>query len=341
MGHGLQRKVNMERILVIDDELETCELLKDILEEAGYTSNIAVSGHEGLNLIKQHPPDLVICDVIMEGINGISVLEEIKTAEIKVPVIMISAYGTHDKVIQALELGAQDFIAKPFKPKNILEIVKKVLEINKTPIEEREKLLKGELSPIRRLLRDSYMSILRSFAIILESKDPYIREHSMRVTKYAVILAKELGLKQEEIEVIENTGYFHDIGKVGVSDTILQKPDELTAEEWEHMKRHPQIGYDIVEPLKLLHIALPGIRHHHERYDGQGYPDRLKGKEIPLSARILAIADAYEALTATRPYRKARGPQEAVAELKACSGTQFDPELLEKFLEALEKTGEI
>lgn len=331
----------MERILVIDDELETCELLKDILEDADYSVSIAVSGREGLNLIKQHLPDLIICDVVMEGVNGIGVLSELKSTGVNIPVIMISAYGTHDKVVQALELGAQDFIAKPFRPKNIVETVKKVLEISRAPIEERERLLKGELSPIRRLLRDSYMSILKSFAIILESKDPYIREHSMRVTKYAVMLAHELGLKPEEIEVIENTGQFHDIGKVGVSDTILQKPDELTAEEWEHMKRHPVIGYEIVEPLKLLHIALPGIRHHHERFDGQGYPDRLKGEEIPLSARILAIADAYEALTATRPYRSARSPDEAVEELKRCAGTQFDPVLLDKFLKALKKAGEI
>lgn len=334
-------EVIMERVLIIDDELETCELLRDILEDAGYRVSIAVSGREGLNLIKQHLPDLIICDVIMEGLNGIGVLAELRSAKANTPVIMISAYGTHDKVVQALELGAQDFIAKPFRPKNIAETVKKALEINKAPVGEREKLLKGELSPIRRLLRDSYMSILKSFAIILESKDPYIREHSMRVTKYAVMLAHELGLSPEEVEVIENTGYFHDIGKVGVSDTILQKPGELTAEEWEHMKRHPLIGYEIVEPLKLLHIALPGIRHHHERFDGQGYPDRLKGNEIPLSARILAIADAYEALTATRPYRKARSPGDAVTELKNCSGTQFDAVLVDKFILALKKAGEI
>lgn len=331
----------MERILVIDDELETCQLIKDILEGAGYSVSIAVSGNEGINLVKQHIPDLVICDVIMEGIDGINVLSEIRNIGKSIPVIMMSAYGAHDKVVQALELGARDFIGKPFKPRNIIETVKRVFEIDKMPKKEREKLLKSELSPMRRLLRDSYISILKSFAVILESKDPYIREHSLRVTKYGVMLAKELGLKPEEIEIIENTGYFHDIGKVGISDNILQKPSELNAEEWESMKRHPIIGYEIVEPLKLLHIALPGIRHHHERFDGQGYPDRLKGKEIPLSARILSIADAYEALTGTRPYRKAVSSQEAVNELKKCAGTQFDPELVEKFITALVKTGEI
>ena len=327
----------MDRILVIDDELEACEVLRNVLNKEGYKVSIAVTGNEGINFIKQHPPDIVICDAVMEGLNGIGVLIKLKAMRREIPVIMISAYGTHDKVIQALELGAVDFIAKPFSPRNIVAVVKKSLELSRMPVKEKERVLKRELSPIRRLLRDSYMSILKTLAVILESKDPYIKEHSLRVTKYAVMLARELGLKPEEVEVIENTGYFHDIGKVGVSDMILQKPGKLTAEEWEKIKKHPQIGYDIVEPLKLLHIALPGIRHHHERIDGQGYPDRLKGTEIPLSARILAIADAYEALTADRPYRSARSPQEAVEEIKKNAGTQFDSELVEVFIRALKK----
>lgn len=331
----------MERILVIDDELEICELLKGVLSKEGYKVGIAVSGNEGIKLIKQHPPNLVISDVIMEGLNGIGVLTQIKAMDKKIPVIMISAYGTHDSVIQALELGAVDFIAKPFIPKNIVEVVKRSLEFSRMPAGEKERMLKEELSPIRRLLRDSYMSILKSFVVILEAKDPYIKRHSIRVTKYAVMLAEELGLKPEEIEVIENTGYFHDIGKVGISDKILQKPGELTAEEWEEIKKHPMIGYDIVAPLKLLHIALPGVRHHHERFDGQGYPDRLRGKDIPLSARIFAIADAYEALTATRSYRKAGSSEEAVKELKRNAGTQFDPELVEVFIRVLKNGGEI
>lgn len=325
------------RILVIDDELETCELLKDILENEGYKVSIAVSGNEGLNLIKQHTPDFIICDVMMEGLDGIDVLVELKKFTKKIPTIMISAYGVQDKVVQALELGAIDFIAKPFVPKNIVNVVKRTLEYSKLDLTEKERLLKEGISPIRRLLTDSYISVLRSFAVILESKDPYIKEHSLRVTKYAVMLAKKLGLSSDEIEVIENTAYFHDIGKVGISDTILQKPGALDDKEWESIKKHPEIGYDIIEPLKLLHIALPGIRHHHERFDGNGYPDKLRGEDIPRTARILAIADAYEALTANRPYRKAGTPQEAVTELKKNAGTQFDPELVELFIEVLKE----
>lgn len=334
-------EVIMEKILVIDDELETCELLKDVLEKEGYRVSIAVTAREGLNLMKQSMPDLVLCDIVMGEMNGISFLGKLRKINEDIPVVIISAYGSYDNVIRALELGARDFIAKPFKPNAVVDIIKKVIKTARAPAEKKEKMIKGELSPIRRLLRDSYMSILKSFAVILESKDPYIREHSMRVTKYAVMLAKGIGLKQDEVEIIENTAYFHDIGKVGISDAILLKPDKLTAEEWQDMKKHPNIGYEIIEPLKVLHIALPGIKHHHERFDGKGYPDGLKGETIPLSARILAIADAYEALTANRPYRKARSADEAVDELKRCSGTQFDPVLIDAFIKALKKSGEI
>lgn len=331
----------MDRILVIDDELELCELLKEVLEKTGYHVSIAVSSREGLNLVKKSEPDLIICDMIMDGMDGIDFLGKVREERKNIPVIIMSAYGSYDKVVQALELGAQDFIAKPFRPNAVVDIVKKVLKVSKFSVEKKEKLIKSEMSPIRRILRDSYMSILKSFAIILESKDPYIREHSMRVTKYSVLLAKEIGLSSNEVEIIENTAYFHDIGKVGISDTILQKSDKLTEEEWSSMRRHPEIGYEIIEPLKVLHIALPGIKHHHERFDGKGYPDGLKGEDIPLSARILTIADAYEALTANRPYRKARNTTEAVSELKKCSGTQFDPKLVEVFIKMLKKAGEI
>lgn len=329
----------MNHILVIDDEIDTCNLLRDILNKEDYVVSTATSIKEARRILEKRKINLIVSDVYLGDEYGLDIIKDAKEKDPEIPVVMVSAYGTQDKVVEALELGAADFIAKPFIPRNIIAAIKRVQKLNKLSPEERQRKA-TEFSPLRRLLEDSYISILRSLAVIVESKDPYLQEHSLRVTKYAVLLARETGLNDEEIEVIAQTGRFHDIGKIGVSDKILQKPGPLTPGERDQIEQHPIIGFNIVEPLKLLHIALPGIRHHHERFDGSGYPDGLKGKDIPISARIMAIADAYEALTADRPYRKGRSHEEAIEELQKCAGTQFDPEYVEKFIVVITRTRE-
>lgn len=180
--------------------------------------------------------------------------------------------------------------------------------------------------------RRSYLNSIKSLASALESKDGYYHGHSRRVTLYAMAIAKKLGFSKEDRELVYRVGILHDIGKIGVGDYILTKTDKLTKEDWDKIKKHPETGEIIVTPLEFLKEARPIIRHHHERYDGSGYPDGLSGERIPMIARILAVSDAYDAMTSTRTYRKALTHEEAVAELKKNAGTQFDPKVVETLL---------
>ena len=170
-------------------------------------------------------------------------------------------------------------------------------------------------------------------------KDPYTRAHSQQVTQYALLIGEELGFSEEQQQVLEQAALLHDIGKIGVPDNILRKPGPLTESEWEIMRQHPEIGQELLEHIQVLHLEQTMIRHHHERWDGKGYPDGLKGTDTPLYARILNVADSFHAMVSDRPYRKALPIEVAIEELKKNSGTQFDPQIVEAFLRALERSG--
>lgn len=186
-------------------------------------------------------------------------------------------------------------------------------------------------------LKEICIEILKNFTRIIESKYEDLEHHSSRVTAYAIATAEEMGLSKYEIGVIEHAGYLHDIGKIGISESILFKPGSLDEEEWVEIKKHPGIGENVLEPCGVFQLEQPVVRHHHERPDGKGYPDGLESLEIPLAARILAVADAYDAMTSSRPYREAMEPDEAINEIKRCNGTQFDPEVVDAFLRVFEK----
>lgn len=194
--------------------------------------------------------------------------------------------------------------------------------------------VKRENMLLNRKARYFYRGAIKSLSLVLEAKDRYYKGHDRRVTLYAMAMARELGLSKEHRELIYYVGLLHDIGKIGVSDCILTKTGRLTEEDWNKIKKHPEIGEIVVTPMEFLKEAGPIIRHHHERYDGSGYPDGLSGEHIPIVSRILAVADAYDAMTSTRPYRKTLTHEGAVAELKKNSGTQFDPKVMEAFLQS-------
>ncbi len=319
---------NKKKILVTDDEIGVRESFRMVLKDT-YDVLTADSGKECLRIVKHNRPHLVILDVCLPDMNGMKVVKEIRQDNVSLPVIVITGVGTHKTAIEALKLGAADFIAKPL---NFYYVRKAIANV----FSEKNKTLK-DLPSAEDIITKDYLSSLKMLNKILEVKDPYTRKHSKKVSEYAVKIAQELGLSLDEQEVMRETALLHDIGKVGVAESILNKADKLNPQEWSEIKRHAQIGEQFLEPLKILHIEQSMVRHHHEHYDGNGYPDHLQGKQIPLYARILAVADAYEAMISERPYRHALNSIEALTELERCSGGQFDPKIVKAFVRVLKK----
>ena len=314
------------QILVTDDEAGVRDSFRMVLKDS-YDVLTADCAKECLKIVKEGFSQLVILDVRLPDIDGIEVLKEIKQINPFLPVIVITGVGTHKMAIEALRLGADDFIAKPINFYYVRDVIAKSLL-------DKDKKNQG-IPSTKDIITKNYLCSLKALNKILEAKDPHTREHSKKVSEYALSIAQELGLSGDEQEVMKETALLHDIGKIGIAEAILNKPNKLNPQEWAEIKRHSQIGEEILEPLKVLHIEQSIVRHHHERYDGKGYPDHLKGEQIPFYARILAVADAYEAMTSQRAYRRAFSPIEALTELERCSGTQFDPEIVRAFVRVL------
>ena len=327
-----------KRILVVDDEEGCRESFRMILKE-NHEILTAKDGTEGLDLLRKEKPNLVILDVKLPGIDGIALLQEIRKIQPGVPVIVVSGLGTHKTVIDALKLGATDYLAKPIDVLQVKETVRKALFQAECEAALERSSEKNGLPSVEEVLESTYLNTIKTLCKILVKKDPYTRAHSQQVTHYSLLIGEELGLSKAELDVLEQAALLHDIGKVGIPDDILQKPGALTENEWKIMRQHPDIGQELLEHIKVLHLEQTMVRHHHERWDGKGYPDGLKGTEIPLYARILNVADSFHAMVEDRPYRKALTLETAIGELKQNSGTQFDPELVEVFLRALERAG--
>lgn len=318
-----------KRILVVDDESGVRESFRMVFKDT-YDVLMAASGREGLMMVREYHPHLLILDVRLPDMNGITILKEVRRIGVALPVIVITGAGTHQTAIDALKLGAEDFIAKPINFNYVRTAVANSLQRKAKPNQG--------LPTAEDVITKNYLSSLKMLNRILEARDPYTRQHSERVSEYSVKIAQELGLSEDEQEVMRQTALLHDIGKVGVPEAILNKKEQLNPQEWAEVRKHAQIGEEFLEPLKVLHIEQSMVRHHHERYDGKGYPDRLKGEEIPLYSRILAVADSFEAMTASRPYRAAISPVEAISELERCSGTQFDPKVVNALVRVLKRS---
>lgn len=305
------------KILLVDDHDLNLELLEAYLAYGEYEIHMATDGAQALEIIKQDPPDLIILDVMMPRINGFEVCEKVKenSQTRLIPIILLTALKEEEVKIRGIKAGAEDFLTKPVSKAELQARVTSLLKLKK---------FTDEL--------ESAENVIMALAMSIEAKDTYTEGHCERLAKHSVELGKQIGLSEEHLLDLYRGGILHDIGKIGVPDAVLLKPGRLTDEEFEVIKKHPVIGVRLCDPLKSLKNVIPIIRHHHEKLDGSGYPDGLKGNQIPITARVLSIIDVFDALTSHRPYREALSPRQAMEILEAEVGKGWwDGDLVNEF----------
>jgi putative two-component system response regulator len=304
-------------ILVADDQASNRELLEELLAPQGYKVISVPDGTIALRELAETQVDLVLLDVMMPHLNGFEVCEKIKTdpGTYLIPVVLITALSDKQDRIEGIKVGADDFLTRPVDRTELLARVQSLLKL---------KLRTDELERAE--------SVLFSLARSIEGKDPHTHGHCERLSDYATSLGEHLGLPEDQITALRRAGVVHDVGKVAVPDAILLKPGRLTEEEWKVMRQHPIVGERICAPLKSFRLVLPIIRHHHEKYDGSGYPDGLRGDATPVTARVMQIVDVYDALTSERPYKKAFSTADALQTMKEeVAKGWWDPKIFDQF----------
>jgi putative two-component system response regulator len=317
----------MSQILVIDDEDVIRFLVVEILESVGHDVTGADSAEGALALLEESDFDLVVSDVVMPGLSGLELLEAVRARRASLPVVLVTGAGTYDTLSQALTRGAAGLVTKPFAHADLQSAVAHALE---RATRSREELRERLLAP----------TLASALANAIEARDEYLHGHCERLASLAVRIAELMELSADEVETVRLGAILHDVGKIGIPDRVLLKPGRLNDEERSIVETHPEIGDKLLAPLDLLAGARPIVRHHHERWDGTGYPDRLAGDAIPLGARIVAVADSVEVMSARQLYSLPRTQEEVVAELGAHRGTQWDPEVVDHVL-ALIESGEL
>ncbi|MDH7488704.1 MAG: response regulator [Anaerolineae bacterium] len=328
-------QIHPEPILVVEDEDAVRSLVLRKLARAGYTAVGAANGVDALALLREQSFGIVMSDINMPKLNGLELLQIIREAYPDVVVIMVTAYGDLDHAIAAMRLGASDYVVKPFDLEQLMAAVRQALRLRQKNLARRYIEFQSKVHPRDEANHQLLLSTVMALANSLEAKDPYTVGHSQRVADLAERVARAPGLPERDILHIRMAGLLHDIGKIGISEAVINKPGPLTPTEYAHIQAHPLISERILVPVAELNGALRMIRNHHERWDGSGYPDGLKELEIPLGARILALADAYDAMTSQRPYRPALPREVALREIERGAGRHFDPSLSRVFLEIL------
>ena len=332
-----------ERILVVDDDVLNLYVAKRILSTRFEVDTVS-SGKEAFKYLEEKEADLILLDICMPEMDGYTFMELIKekTALKDIPIICLTSDDEQDSEVKCFELGAVDFIAKPFVDEIMFRRTSRTLELAhlqkelRAEVENKTRKLDKRSQQLKRLT----VQAMQTLAGTIDAKDKYTNGHSLRVADYSAMIAAKLNMTLEEVDNIYYIGLLHDIGKIGIPDDIINKPSRLTDEEYDIIKTHPVIGSEILKNMSEIPDIMVGARWHHERYDGKGYPDGLTGEDIPLVARIIGVADAYDAMSSTRSYRGIL-PQETVrGEINKGTGTQFDPKIAEIMLQIMEEDTE-
>lgn len=333
-------------VLIVDDEEPIRNALKKFLTQQGYEVSLAGTAAEALAVAKRQRLTAVLLDMRLPDLSGMDLLPDLLEVDADLAILMLTAVNDATTASLCIQRGATDYLTKPLDLDDLDSALRHALRRRGTRIEEQSlqhwlkeevAVRSAELRRERAKLEQVTTATLEALVNALEAKDEYLRGHSARVADLAALVAAEMGLDDEQVEQLRRAGRLHDIGKIGISEQVLQKHGPLTPEEFTHVKEHVTIGSQILSPLTHLGDIIAFVRHHHEHWDGGGYPDGLKGEQIPLGARILGVVEIYDALTTARPYQERMEPDAAVARMKALSARVIDPTAYDALVRAVER----
>jgi putative two-component system response regulator len=340
-------------ILIADDDSLVREAVVKILEMFGHSVTAVESGRAALDALNDDI-DVIILDINMPDMDGFETITQINERKLDIPVLFFTGAGSMEYAVKAINLGAYDFLSKPIEDLDLFDVkIRRAIEKRMYVLKDRayKKNLEVDIQAKTRelaeknLLLEQYsheleistVNTIMTLQTALEEKDQYTAGHTTRVTSYSLQIADELQLPQEELTVLKRACQLHDIGKLVIDVSCIQKPGPLTDEEWEKVKKHPEVGETIIKPLRFLKREGEVVRHHHERLDGRGYPDQLTGKDLDILTKIVTVADSYDAMTSKRSYKVNLDKEHAIDELNRCRGSQFDSEVVKAFVSVLQK----
>jgi len=328
-------------VLIVDDDPRVRDVLHEVFLAGGYKCQLAANGREGLETFGAARPPLTVTDINMPVMDGLTFLKHVHAVDPDAAILVLTGVGDVRTAVESLKYGAYDFILKPVNMQELLIAADRALERRQLVVERREyqatlerRVAEAtqELQATLEELQDTYRTTLEALGSAIDTRDLGTHAHSRRVRGYSLVVARAHGVPEADLRDIEHGVLLHDIGKIGIPDAILLKPGPLTPAEWKIMRTHPEIGRALLERIPFLKPAVPIVYHHHERWDGTGYPLGLSGEAIPLGARIFAAADAFDAMTFDRPYSRAISLEAARAEILRCAGTHFDPAVVATFV---------